>query len=266
MGIWNQTCALSHVPILGGGPVRAVILKRQGDIDMACGFCYPDTLWAPTGLVLKGEHDSYGRIENIDDTTPAARILYDMFPELVRDKDENKYSHNGHKADSIVSHIDSISRNDAEWQYGYCMIAEPIFNTVIAAVHAMKHWRRDAGTIFESIHNAINTSIEEYGKWEKMGMSLLYSGDMYHFFENNDAKNIIMQALLRERDIFQPALEEYCLLHSAMIYGRTLWIPQGGQGSQEDDMTVHRAIATATLAYAEYHEHRWDDEDEDDDD
>lgn len=71
MGVWNETCGLTQMPIEGGDPVRLFLLvenaypRHLGSRDVC--MSYSSDLWRPFGLPLKGTYDEYGRIENIEE-------------------------------------------------------------------------------------------------------------------------------------------------------------------------------------------------------
>lgn len=64
MGIWNETCMLSHLPILEGEAVGGVLLAQNKDSKRTS---YPDEIWKPISPVIRGEYDGYGRIAGLKD-------------------------------------------------------------------------------------------------------------------------------------------------------------------------------------------------------
>ena len=73
MGMWNQTCMISQLPIQGGDPVRLLFLSgldQHSGFDLGkfgSGTCYPNDIWAPRTLPLRGVYSSYGNAEEIED-------------------------------------------------------------------------------------------------------------------------------------------------------------------------------------------------------
>ena len=64
MGCFNGTCAISHLPILGGNPVRLLLL-RETPFHQECGPNGATTatdLYQPIGLPIQGIYDEYGGI------------------------------------------------------------------------------------------------------------------------------------------------------------------------------------------------------------
>lgn len=64
MGTWNETCMLSHLPVLEGDVVGAVLLAQNKD---SMRTSYPDEIWKPISPVIVGHYDGHGRIADIRD-------------------------------------------------------------------------------------------------------------------------------------------------------------------------------------------------------
>ena len=63
MGMWDITCALTHLPIQDQDPIRFIFLRQPLFFD---GIFKSWAQWVPTSLPLKGVYDSYGGIEGIE--------------------------------------------------------------------------------------------------------------------------------------------------------------------------------------------------------
>ena len=64
MGVWNETCMLSHLPILDGEEVGGVLLAQKNDSKRTS---YPDEIWQPISPVIVKEYDGYGRVAGIQE-------------------------------------------------------------------------------------------------------------------------------------------------------------------------------------------------------
>lgn len=64
MGTWNETCMLSHLPILEGEEVGGVLLAQKNNSKRTS---YPDEIWQPISPVIMGEYDGYGRVASIQE-------------------------------------------------------------------------------------------------------------------------------------------------------------------------------------------------------
>jgi len=64
MGCWNETCAISNLPIRAGDPTYFIMLTRTPweHKDGSTG-CYYNDHWFLRALPMLGEYDDYGKIE-----------------------------------------------------------------------------------------------------------------------------------------------------------------------------------------------------------
>lgn len=70
MGCWNETCMISHLPILGGEKCTAVILLKREFPNV--GFNAVNE-YIPIATI-HGEYDGYGCLENIDHAEASALL------------------------------------------------------------------------------------------------------------------------------------------------------------------------------------------------
>ena len=88
MGSWNETCALSHLPIHAGDQVMWLMLTEGRYIHdseyggRTAGF-YPDTFWVPRNLPLIGTYDDYGRIEDEETGILQSMVLDGLRVDMV---------------------------------------------------------------------------------------------------------------------------------------------------------------------------------------
>lgn len=66
MGCFNDTCAISGLPICYPEKVVAVVLASSEDKSDRCNFCYVTDEWRPIGFWFKGTYNDYGALENIE--------------------------------------------------------------------------------------------------------------------------------------------------------------------------------------------------------
>lgn len=64
MGCWNETCALTDLPIISGEKICAVIIEHMRQDATSC---YPSENWCPIGPAIWGNYSGYGYIEDIPD-------------------------------------------------------------------------------------------------------------------------------------------------------------------------------------------------------
>lgn len=82
MGCWNETCALSNLPILAGEDVVFLILTRNPYSENECKTgCGIGDHWFPRTLPVFAKYDDYGSIEGWDPKTedPVIRTILDGY-------------------------------------------------------------------------------------------------------------------------------------------------------------------------------------------
>ena len=67
MGCWNQTCAISNLPITNGEKVVLIPLIATSNAGFQCGTTYYTTdCYVPLSMPIYGEYNEYGSITNIE--------------------------------------------------------------------------------------------------------------------------------------------------------------------------------------------------------
>ena len=85
MGCWNETCAITQMPIQNGDPVVLVFLTKVDQTDQNHdGFCYSNAIWAPKFLPVFGSYDDYGGIEDVQENWNTQHIVQQLAEELAQ--------------------------------------------------------------------------------------------------------------------------------------------------------------------------------------
>lgn len=66
MGCWNETCAISRLPIAAGEKVKMIVLEQMKNREPGKTFCYATDGFSPFCFPISGEYDDYGGIEGVD--------------------------------------------------------------------------------------------------------------------------------------------------------------------------------------------------------
>lgn len=77
MGCWNETCFVSHLPIVSGEDCYAVLMAEN---YYEVSRCYPSSKYNPITLA-KGRYDDYGSLKNVykfDEFITALKLLPDV--------------------------------------------------------------------------------------------------------------------------------------------------------------------------------------------
>lgn len=73
MGCWNQTCAITNLPVTAGEDVVALFLVQQ---RYHRNNCYANCYWAPIPYFVYGKYDDYGSIEDYSSPTIECILQY----------------------------------------------------------------------------------------------------------------------------------------------------------------------------------------------
>lgn len=79
MGVWDETCLLSHLPIGGGEPVNLILLARTDLFGGPQG----EAGWQPYSLHMLGKYDEYGCVKEIADDWRSRLTLEVLRADLV---------------------------------------------------------------------------------------------------------------------------------------------------------------------------------------
>lgn len=58
MGCWNQTCAITNLPIMDSDEVYVLVLQKG--IEESPSLCYPTAYWTPGIFFFEGKYNDYG--------------------------------------------------------------------------------------------------------------------------------------------------------------------------------------------------------------
>ncbi len=62
MGCWNQTCAITNLPIMDGDDVYVLVLQKG--MEESPSLCYPTAYWTPGIFFFEGKYDDYGGVKD----------------------------------------------------------------------------------------------------------------------------------------------------------------------------------------------------------
>lgn len=77
MGHFSQTCAISHLPIVGGDPISVVFLVKGSPHGNDTRFGGP---WGVIGVPFRGVYNDYGKVEQVD---PRDSVCVDLNVDLL---------------------------------------------------------------------------------------------------------------------------------------------------------------------------------------
>lgn len=126
MGSWNETCAITHMPICVGDAVRVMFLTKVPDPELGhAGHCHVNHLWSPRFLSIKATYDDYGNVRDVPHDAFTAHVLESLKEDITHMRlcatqgtcDLNT-SHVGLTSDLSVPDVIDVILQDGLWVPG----------------------------------------------------------------------------------------------------------------------------------------------------
>ncbi len=162
MGSWDETCALSHLPIKPGDPVRILYLTKN-DTDPTEGY----EPWSHYGLALpvaiRGVYDDYGRVASCPKTSPEEQQVVAWQHSILLkyakiDAEKSEYHGPQGNLENVFDFYDNVSRGTLK-VYIPDHYDSPDGLRIIAVVV-----REDVWQTYVKLH----TKYTKLEKWEKL--------------------------------------------------------------------------------------------------
>lgn len=123
MGCWNETCAISGLPILEKHPARMVVLRQE-----ISGSPYEE--WGPVGFSIKGVYNNYGALKEYGDD-----VFTQHLTEILKANTKTGSEH----LDTLSDFVSALQYNESlrwvsggrEGRMGLALVREDIYRVVI---------------------------------------------------------------------------------------------------------------------------------------
>jgi hypothetical protein len=228
MGSWNETCAITDLPILEGEECFMLILQQQRSCaSLYESRSYADTHFAPCYELIKGEYDSYGRIETSDGEHHLANI---------------RKIHGIQISDDIQTFIDfqtALRRGEIKFRD---LMSRPAENKGFALVFIKTCAVDFACDTYAELQQEVENRLSEM-KLLKEGIEHIMAKDHYDalFGPSGSSRWALRQDYISSNVWKVAAL---CHLIEAL---RKQWQPTAGAGSDEGFDKIHEAFYKAVL-------------------
>ena len=287
MGCWNETCAITNLPILAGEEVVVYpLIEQQGYHSK----CYHTTYFKPIVWSFTGKYDEYGGVEKckgpfLDQSMDFIRKAMVELPvgenkihDVATVKSELsaktffEYTHEGRLyATNIHRNTGNIGNKSNLSEIHRVLIRK---NVVAAMKEKFKceSWNRETNSYdiltyanymqagmdwLKSITGPPPVSEEDdpvaYIRW-KYGDEFAPPGPFYPVVEvlkyqytAEYAKTKLINATVKDQEAFVDLLVTYFIIDHFMQSGRRMWIPPSGAGSQDQETDVQCTLAHITL-------------------
>lgn len=221
MGSWNQTCGLTHLPILAGEKVYVFTLIKNNSYY---SLCYTTPFWSPITIPFLSHYNDYGGGENSEG--PGLEIVLEALRKnlIEREVGENKYhdiavSKNkfGEKEyfDSIHEQRLSIQGSiheqrhpiqgngfdKGEMEVGFMMASEVAVNTILENFsYEISMWDEKTGKFLKRKKQNYKSLCDDLPEVVERVVELIKEKESDS--EHSDAFNKAMREILFFRDIF----------------------------------------------------------------
>lgn len=238
MGVWNETCLLSNLPIVVDEPTNVVFLVQR----KTWGHLYEEA-WAPYSLPMLGKYDEYGCVKGIVLDWKAQ-----VFLERLKSSDHvvmaDLRKGNRDSLEDELLLVQSAAYDEGvlvrDGLLGFALIREDVRKTVLGL---------DLGPYLPTIEQTMARVRSDREVVHSLA-GLMTNQDTVHKVAGKLADLFTAMA---ETDAELREVAEFYYLRTAMTMLRRRWIVQQG-GHQETKWAVHGAFAEAVGAIARKNE------------
>lgn len=255
MGCWNETCMLSHLPIMMDDAIKVIILIKRNN-EPRSENVYFDDGYTPLTFPFDATYNDYGGIEDFD---LSAYTLAQIASAKLFTKEDTPYEFT-----SVEQLIDDINQTDVYIKTAMGMrklecvyIHKKLYDTLIEKISTRKPYNQS-----KSISELL---MEKYNGVKDKWLAVIESGKPFDkenwitmrlvesVFENANAysfiQNLIVCNLIKADDIdkFIKEAHDYRLFTYTLSEGRIGYITRCGTGDQCRSIFTQKIIAEFIL-------------------
>lgn len=142
MGSWNETCAITNLPIFSGQPVAFFLLTQVEKGFYDHGFSYSNTLWSPRALPVMAIYNDYGSVADVVDDWNADFILQCLKKTVIERNKNDNYNSNDYCRKNVKKKDINTIEDISELINDNCILVNEIQNQRIGAMMVHK-WAYD---------------------------------------------------------------------------------------------------------------------------
>jgi len=289
MGCWNETCALTNLPICSGD--RAVYLPitevaHHGDYKIPICYYYSSDRFQVSGLPIRGTYNDYGTLEKVDDT-PSMALTVKCYQKLLKDKEltieDSRHSDDPTEIKDVYSLQKLIERErlfyGSKRSIGFMAMHEEFYDAIIDKILKRKMYPNN-NTFKDEIEKCLKKTKKEYDDIEteyeiketdsvekqikSMSKKFIAQGRVYgelsgFFSYGNGERNqllkgeMYLEAILKDMDnkaLIKEVVDLFAF-DTALGLMRVMYAPQCGKGSQSREYDLHVVLAKGILKKTE---------------
>lgn len=255
MGCWNETCMLSHLPIMIGDAIKTIILIKRNN-EPCSENVYFDDGYTPLTFPFDATYNDYGGVENV---ALSDYSLIQIASTKLFAKDNTPYDFT-----SVEQLVDDINQTDIYTKTAMGMrklecvyIHKKLYDTLIEKISTRKPYNQSK-SISELLMEKYSSVKDEWldviknGKpfdkenWMTMRLvaSVFENANAYSFIQNLITYNVIKADNI---DKFIKEAHDYRLFTYTISEGRIGYITRCGTGDQCRSIFTQKIIAEFIL-------------------
>ena len=271
MGSWNETCQLSHLPIVWNDKVKCIILLRNTDEPVAKSYHY-NKIYAPLMLPIEGIYDDYGCLENVTDVSDYTLRLMENLQFV--DKNDEPYVFS-----NMIASIKDINRDGVYLAADGCYkkrklecayYHKDLYDILVTNMKKRSVYDSDKTfyEVMELKHKHIKELILKYVTLcneDQTTENVINEGRLYSkliddrtLFQSNYAGHqftheYVWANVLNQENIdsFISELLDYIMFAYSLEFGRNGYLVTTSEPGDTRDVTVQRLIAEFILSFSQ---------------
>lgn len=241
MGSWNGTCGASQLPIMYKEDV-AIFLMRKNKYNREdhIGCVHSDNFYEPVSPAIFGKYADYGRVTDVVADKRIVDMLY------------------GEQED--YSDIGKLIDDESNEKGLYIMLVHlEVYNEILAHFGAESKFFTKKKSFNEFMKEQMLIYLTEVKKdprgysheldYNRFKMSTGFALRFYQnpkIYEDNISNDSLVDSVV-----------DYLVFKEAMQDSRKLWMPQAGQGSQEQDYNMAKIIGEFAVKKENEDDEEW---------
>jgi len=236
MGCWNGTDLITQLPIMYGDEVVLIPVKMRSYIEKLTGEspCYSNAYFKPLPVVLYGEYDDYGCINDITGDIEQFKEIVQKESKLENEEILEEVSQYGSDNQTdIENYVRYVERGNIE-KVGYVLIHKELFNKLKDIDDLWEGKEKYVEEYYNSItfdkrlKEAVESGISEDELFDLRFSRSFGSWETFDRISLNEVNKDSISAILS--------------ISSVLGMTRKYWFPQTGAGGQIQIEQPHRII------------------------
>ncbi len=214
MGSWDETCALSHLPIQPATSVRILYLAKTRN-TMGHGYNPADHYAPLMPIALRAVYADYGRVVEPADVTPAERRVYELQHQVLLAHTTRLYEGTKDNSDleNVWGHYNKVQCEDLKvyYQPEYCPEPLPVYGVFV---------REDVWQAYIQVeHQQCKAQKKHYGLLDRKKLTKAY---LHALEDTKDKHGFFYTARLVE--YYKPGKSDFSLDSSGFHMHQPEWL------------------------------------------